>query len=84
MPVMHCILILPFRERVIIISQKYFGLGVVVFVRSTKDCVERNFPPKQLLEDVPAKVRSEAVFLTRRAESYLLGSSRRAEENLVM
>ena len=40
---MGCGFVLPFRERVGIISQEYFGFGVMVIVGPTKDRVKCEF-----------------------------------------
>ena len=43
---MGCGLVLPFGERVRIISQEHFGFGVVVIVRPTKNRVKSEFSSK--------------------------------------
>lgn len=85
LPVVGCILILPFGERVRIVGQKRFGFGVVVFVRSTKYRVKREFLLGQVMEDVSAKVRSSVILIAGRTEGHLLGRARDrgTEKNLV-
>ena len=82
---MWCILILPFRQRVIAVGQKYFSFRVIVLVCLTKDHVECDFSPGQVLEYVLTEVRSEVIITTRWAEGHLLGRcwDGRAEEDLV-
>jgi hypothetical protein len=84
--VVECLLILPSRKRVRVIGQKQFGFGVVVFTRPSKNQVKRELLPRQVLEDVSAKVGSKIVFFARLAERHPLGCrwDGRAEENLMV
>ena len=86
LPVIWCTLVLPFRQRVIIVGQNHLIFRVVILVRPAKNHVERQFPLRQVQENVSTEVRSEVVITTRRAKGHLLGRRRDgcAEEDLVM